>query len=158
MIEAMTVVAGEAAPLMPRRSGVGEPLATVRTCYDHLAGRLAVALADVLQDREDIVFADGSGEVTARGQAFFAGFGLDLERKSAARRVFCRPCLDWTERRHHLAGAVGAALCAHCVTHGWLQRTRDSRAMTITPAGQTAFAEIFGIDAASLGRSMDRAA
>jgi DNA-binding transcriptional ArsR family regulator len=158
MIEAMAGVAGEAALPARRRAQADETLATARTCYDHLAGRLAVAVADVLQDRGDIVFADGVGEVTPGGRRFFADLGIDLEGFGASRRIFCKPCLDWTERRHHLAGAVGAALCEHCVTRGWLQRTRDSRALTITPEGRTAFADVFGIDTVSLGRSIDRAA
>jgi DNA-binding transcriptional ArsR family regulator len=158
MMEAMAGVAGEAAPPARGRPRVDEALATARTCYDHLAGRLAVAIADILQDRGDIIFADGAGEVTARGQSFFSDLGVDLKRLGSSRRVFCRPCVDWTERRHHLAGAVGAALCDHCLTQGWLQRTRDSRALTITAAGRSTFAETFGIDMATLSRSTDRAA
>jgi DNA-binding transcriptional ArsR family regulator len=157
MIEAMASVAGEATP-PARRSRVDETMATARTCYDHLAGRLAVAIADVLQDRSDIVFADGAGEVTAQGQSFFADLGINLRGLGSSRRIFCKPCLDWTERRHHLAGAVGAALCDHCLTRGWVQRLRDSRALTITAEGRAAFADVFGIDIASLARSSDRAA
>jgi DNA-binding transcriptional ArsR family regulator len=157
MIEAMASVAGEATP-PARRPRADETLATARTCYDHLAGRLAVAIADVLQDRGDIVFADGAGEVTARGQGFFADLGVDLEGLGSSRRIFCKPCLDWTERRHHLAGAVGAALCEHCLARGWLRRTRDSRALTITPDGQAAFADVFGIDTLALGQGIERAA
>jgi DNA-binding transcriptional ArsR family regulator len=158
MMEAMASVAGEAAPAAPWRPRVDEALATARTCYDHLAGRLAVAIADVLQDRGDIIFADGAGEVTTRGQSFFSDLGVDLQRLGSSRRVFCRPCVDWTERRHHLAGAVGAALCDHCLTRGWLRRARDSRALTITPDGQAALADLFGIDIALLGSSIARAA
>jgi DNA-binding transcriptional ArsR family regulator len=157
MIESMTVVAGEAAPSKAWHSRVGETLAAARTCYDHLAGRLAVALADVLQDREAIMFGDGSGEVTAAGQALFADLGIDLNR-AGTRRVFCKPCLDWTERRYHVAGRVGAAICEHCLGQGWLQRNRDSRALTITAEGRAAFADRFGIDTESLGRDIAHAA
>jgi DNA-binding transcriptional ArsR family regulator len=158
MIEAMASVAGEATPPARRLSRVDETMATARTCYDHLAGRLAVAVADVLQNRGDIVFADGAGEVTARGQSFFADLGIDLKSVGSSRRIFCKPCLDWTERRHHLGAAVGAALCDHCLTRGWLQRMRDSRALTITPEGRAAFADVFGVDTATLGGSTDRVA
>jgi DNA-binding transcriptional ArsR family regulator len=158
MVEAMASVAGEVAPSASWRPRVDETLARARTCYDHLAGRLAVAIADVLQDRGDIIFADGAGEVTASGQSFFSRLGVDLKRLGSSRRVFCRPCVDWTERRHHLAGAVGAALCDQCLTRGWLQRNRDSRALTITPDGQAAFVDLFDIDATLLGRSDARAA
>lgn len=158
MVEAMASVAGEAAPPAPWRPRVDEALATARTCYDHLAGRLAVAIADVLQDRGDIIFADGAGEVTTRGQSFFSDPGVDLKRLGSSRRVFCRPCVDWTERRHHIAGAVGAALCEHCVARGWLQPTRDSRALAITPEGRSALSSQFGIDMDRLAPEPKRAA
>jgi DNA-binding transcriptional ArsR family regulator len=157
MIETMAIVADDAAPPVRKRPRVDETLAIARTCYDHLAGRLAVGIADALQDRGAIGFADGAGEVTARGQAFFAELGIDLRGIGPSRRVFCRPCIDWTERRHHLAGAVGAALCEHCLAQGWLQRKRASRALTITPQGAIAFADMFGVDTALLGAAMDRA-
>jgi DNA-binding transcriptional ArsR family regulator len=158
MVEAMSVVAGAASRTDRRLRRVDPALVAARTCYDHLAGRLAVAIADALQKRGDLVFADGGGEVTGRGQAFFKGLGIDAEGSGSSRRMFCKPCLDWTERRHHLAGALGAALCRHCLTQGWLQRTRDSRALTITRDGAAAFADLFGIDVAAFGGSRDRAA
>ena len=158
MMEAMAGVAGETASSTAWRPRVDEVLITARTCYDHLAGRLAVAIAEVLQDRGDIIFSDGAGEVTTRGQSFFGDLGVDLERLGSSRRVFCRPCVDWTERRHHLAGAVGAALCDHCLTRGWLRRVRDSRALTITLEGRTAFSEIFGIDVDELAPKPGQAA
>lgn len=158
MIEAMTIVAGEAVPSAQKPLRIDETLAAARTCYDHLAGRLAVAIADVLQDRGHVVISDGAGEVTAEGQKFLAGMGVGLRRSGPSKRVFCRPCLDWTERRHHLAGAVGAALCEHCLAKGWVRRTRDSRALMITPDGARAFADLFGIETASLSRRMDQAA
>jgi DNA-binding transcriptional ArsR family regulator len=146
MIEAIGLVAAEAPAAATPRSRVDETMATARTCYDHIAGRVGVAIADALQDRGHVVFADGGGEVTASGRAFFSDLGIDLARSSAGRRVFCRPCLDWTERRYHLAGAVGAALCDHCLARGWLQRLRDSRALAISAGGRAAFASAFGID------------
>jgi DNA-binding transcriptional ArsR family regulator len=158
MIETMSIVAADAPPLSRWRSRVDETLVTARTCYDHIAGRLGVAIADVLQERGHVVFGDGGGEVTDTGRSFLADLGADFDRFGTTRRVFCRPCLDWTERRYHVAGAIGAALCEHCLTRGWLQRTRDSRALTITVEGQAAFADIFRIDTLSLGRDTDRAA
>lgn len=158
MIESMAIVAGDlfSAPRAGRR--VAEPLATARRCYDHLAGRIGVAIADALLSRNHIVFADGGGEVTAEGHGFFATMGLDLARFGATRRVFCRPCLDWTERRHHLAGAVGAALCEHCLERDWLRPTRDSRALDVTPAGRSALSAHFGIDLDQLAPEPRRAA
>ncbi|HEX2725848.1 MAG TPA: transcriptional regulator, partial [Beijerinckiaceae bacterium] len=156
MIEAIGLVAADASASPLPRSRVDETMATARTCYDHIAGRLGVAIADALQDRGDVIFADGGGEVTASGRAFFGHLGIDLVRSSRGRRVFCRPCLDWTERRYHLAGAVAAALCDHCLTRGWLERTRDTRAVTITADGRAAFASAFGIDTELLAQGTAR--
>lgn len=158
MIEAMAIVAGDASPPPERRRRVGEAMATARTCYDHLAGRLGVAIADALQDRGHLVFDDGGGEVTPTGRAFLASLGADFDSAGAGRRVFCRPCLDWTERRYHLAGAVGAALCAHCLTQGWVARARDTRALAITPEGRRAFSATFGIDTERMGQPGEREA
>jgi hypothetical protein len=72
-------------------------------------------------------------------------FGADLSAKPA-RRIFCRPCLDWSERRYHLAGQVGAAICQHCLEIGWLARERDTRAVRITAAGRRGFHDIFGVE------------
>ena len=80
---------------------------------------------------------------------------MDLKNVGSSHRIFCKPCLDWTERRHHLGGVLGAALCDHCLAHGWLQRMRDSRAPTITPEGRAAFADVVGIDSAALDGSTD---
>ncbi|HEX5866110.1 MAG TPA: helix-turn-helix transcriptional regulator [Beijerinckiaceae bacterium] len=158
MVEAMAVVAGETTRADPRLARVDPALAAARTCYNHLAGRLGVAVADALQRRGDVVFADGVGEVTEQGQAFFDRLGVDARRAGSRGRVFCKPCLDWTERRHHLAGTLGAALCDHCLGAGWLQRSRDSRALTITADGRAAFASLFGIDAEPSGNRRERAA
>ena len=79
-------------------------------CYDHLAGRLGVALADALQARGFVEFGVDGGIVTNAGEMFFAELGIDIAAARNGRRAFCRPCIDWSERRPHLAGAVGAAL------------------------------------------------
>lgn len=157
MIESLAVVAGDASLARQRRPRVNEALATARTCYDHLAGRLGVAIADALQESGHVVFADGGGEVTASGRHFFDALGAPLDRSRATRRVFCRPCLDWTERRYHLAGAVGAAICEHCLSHGWLSRARDTRSLDITAEGHAAFAGAFGIDTGRMTGASSRA-
>jgi DNA-binding transcriptional ArsR family regulator len=150
MVETMSVVAGETSRTDSRLRRIDPALATARTCYDHLAGRLGVAIADALQAHGHIAFGDGGGEVTASGRAFFAGLGLDLAEEGKGRRVFCKPCLDWTERRHHLAGAVGAAFYAHCMSAGWVRRLRDSRAVEVSPEGRAAFSDLLGIDGQTL--------
>ena len=122
-----------------------EALRLARTCYDHFAGRLGVSLADALGERGHLIMGDEAGEITDAGAAFFARFGLDLGELRRRRRAYCRPCLDWTERRFHLGGAVGAALAERCFALRWFERQRDSRALLITGAGQRGLNEVFGI-------------
>jgi len=141
MLESILAVAGPD----PRPRGSwrgGEALRTARTCYDHLAGRLGVALADALQASGHLALSADGGEVTDSGRAFLREFGAE---PGAGKRVFCRPCLDWSERRPHIAGRLGAALACRCFELGWLARQRDTRAVAITAAGQAGFAERFAI-------------
>ncbi|MBV8614783.1 MAG: hypothetical protein JOY66_13605 [Acetobacteraceae bacterium] len=116
-----------------------------RTCYDHLAGRLGVAIADSLVKQGRVVLSADGGEVTEAGHAFLRDLGADPARGGAPGRVFCRTCLDWSERRPHLAGRLGAALCARCLELGWIARQRDTRAVAITAVGRDGFARLFGI-------------
>lgn len=148
MLESILAVA-EALP-SPRPWRGGETLRTARTCYDHLAGRLAVALTDSLTASGRIVLAQDGGELTEAGHGFLREFGADLAQSGSAGRVFCRPCLDWSERRPHIAGRVGAALCTRCFELGWIVRQRDSRAVTITADGQAGFSRAFGVPVAAL--------
>ena len=142
MLESVMAVAGPEAKPLPAWRG-GEALRTARTCYDHLAGRLGVALADSLSAAGHVALLPDGGEVTERGHAFLSGFGAE---PAEGRRVFCRPCLDWSERRPHIAGRLGAALASRCLDLGWIERQRESRAVTITADGIGGFAETFGID------------
>jgi DNA-binding transcriptional ArsR family regulator len=137
----MAVTAPE--PARPTTWRGGDALRTARTCYDHLAGRLGVALADALSDRGHVALGTDGGEVTERGKRFLDDFGAS---PAPGRRVFCRPCLDWSERRPHFAGRLGAALATRCLDLRWIERQRDSRAVTITAAGALGFAETFGIN------------
>jgi hypothetical protein len=141
MLESVLAVAGSVAPTPPPWRG-GEALRTARTCYDHLAGRLGVAVADSLSNAGHLVLSADGGEVTASGDAFLADFGA---HPAEGKRVFCRPCLDWSERRPHIAGRLGASLVNRCMELGWLRRQRDTRAVAITPSGQRGFTEVFGI-------------
>jgi DNA-binding transcriptional ArsR family regulator len=125
-------------------------LRTARTCYDHLAGRLGVALADALEHDGRVEFANDGGLVTDAGVAFFDRIGIDVGALTARHggrpaRVLCRPCLDWSERRPHLAGGIGAALCAHSFAHDWIRRIRGTRAVAITPKGGRVFREQFRV-------------
>ncbi|HEY7521016.1 MAG TPA: metalloregulator ArsR/SmtB family transcription factor [Methylomirabilota bacterium] len=120
-------------------------LRMARTCYDHLAGQLGVAIADALVTRGVIELDDDGGVVTALGVEFFRGMGLALAASST--RPLVRPCLDWSERRLHIAGKVGAAICRHAVDRRWVRRLTDSRALEITAAGRDALRELFAIGA-----------
>ncbi len=144
MLEGIMVVASEPASRPRATPRIGAAMREARTCYDHLAGRLAVALADALIARGAIQLSDDAGVVTPTGHELLATFGAPLAAVSRG-RVFCRPCLDWSERRPHLAGAVGAALCRRCLELGWIHRGRASRVVDITSVGRRGFAERFGI-------------
>ena len=110
------------------RTGPRDPeLRHARTCYDHLAGQVGVAIADALVANGHIILTEDGGEVTDAGARFLSEFGADL--RSRGKRIFCRPCLDWSERRYHVAGLVGAEIWRRCLDLGWLIRERDSRAL-----------------------------
>jgi DNA-binding transcriptional ArsR family regulator len=144
-MEALMLVAANG-PKRHRPTGPrDEALRAARTCYDHLAGRLAVALADRLSARQFIILSDGACTITEEGQRFFRDFGLDLNGDAKGARPLCRTCLDWSERRSHLAGRLGAALCQRCLDLGWIKRGKDSRAVTFTPQGIEGFRSTFGI-------------
>ena len=152
MIESIMQVASGLEPARPPLS-VGPrdaALRAARTCYDHLAGRLGVALADALVAGGYAELATDAGVVTDAGLELLGRIGIDVDALLARRgkhtaRVLCRPCLDWSERRPHLAGAVGAALCTHSLGNGWIRRIPGTRAVAITPKGQRMFREAFGV-------------
>ncbi|TDW18989.1 ArsR/SmtB family transcription factor [Kribbella kalugense] len=130
------------AALAPRRTEVANSLSAVskrdafaraRTCYDHLAGRLGVALADAMTERGLIDWSDGIA-LTPEGQAWLEDLGVQVEVRRG--RPAVRSCLDVTERRPHIAGAVGAALCSHALHHGWVTHISGGRALKVNGAVQ----------------------
>lgn len=131
---------------MPPRVGTPEPLRFARTCYDHLAGRLAVDLADALERRSVLVASDEAWEVTESGARFLARLGVDVARLGEGRRVLVRRCLDWSERRPHLAGALGAALLGRLFELRWIARRKDPRAVRLTVDGRQALSRELGLD------------
>ena len=157
MLESIMVVAGTAPP-GPRLSTWrgGEALRSARTCYDHLAGRLGVRIADALQASGHLTLNEDGGEVTASGMAFLRSFGVDVDARRG--RPFCRPCLDWSERRHHVAGRVGAALACRCFDLGWVARLSGGRAVSVTEDGRQGFSEHFGITLPECQAATPRAA
>jgi DNA-binding transcriptional ArsR family regulator len=151
MIESIMRVASALDPERPKLV-VGPrdaAMRTARTCYDHLAGRLGVALADALVAGGHAEITGDGGMVTDTGVAFLDRVGIDvaplLERRGKrSGRVLCRPCLDWSERRPHIAGSLGAELCRQSFANNWIRRIEGSRAVAITPKGYRIFREAFG--------------
>ncbi len=146
MLEGIMAVAGTPAPARPLHPFGPRDAAmrAARTCYDHLAGRLAVALADAMVARGLLDLGPDGGAVTPAGDAFLRAFGIGVARPDRG-RVFCRPCLDWSERRPHIAGQLGAALCTRCLDLGWVRRREGGRTLLVTPEGARGFQETFGV-------------
>jgi DNA-binding transcriptional ArsR family regulator len=144
MLDGIVAVALEARPRYRPLSRQARELSAARICYDHLAGRLSVDLTEFFTAREYLVLGDEAAQITPAGTRFLANFGVDLSALSSTRRHFCRLCLDWTERRPHIAG-VGAALTKRYFDLGWTERMNHSRAVIITALGKRGFLETFGI-------------
>jgi DNA-binding transcriptional ArsR family regulator len=143
MLESIVSVANAAPPRYRPRTRREEHWRKARTCYDHFAGLLGVGIADSLSAHGHLVLADEGGDVTASGEKLLLKLGVEIDIARAGRRVFCRPCLDWTERRPHLGGAIGAALATRCFELGWVERMRDKRGLNITPKGERGLLEVF---------------
>ncbi len=130
-----------------RPTGPREPgMRFARSCYRHLAGQLGVALARSLVDLGYLRSGDGDFTLTATGAAALGDFGIDIAALASSGRPFARRCLDWSERRPHLGGALGAAILARAETLGWLARAAGSRAVTLTEAGRNGLRDRFSVD------------
>lgn len=145
MVEGIMAVGAE--PEARRRATPHVPaeLREARSCYDHLAGRLGVAVTDGLVARGALVLGGEAGAVTDSGMRLFRELGIDLAEARGSRRMLCRPCLDWSERRPHLAGRLGAALFQHFLSARWIERAANSRAIRITAAGHAGFKHDFRV-------------
>ncbi|MED7949342.1 ArsR/SmtB family transcription factor [Streptomyces sp. BE303] len=121
--------------------------ARARTCYDHLAGRLGVAVCDAVLTR-GLVAEDSGPALTERGRAWLAELGVELPARSGrgGGRPVVRSCLDWTERRGHLGGAFGAALCRTALDRAWVERIGSGRALRVTAEGDRALRELLGVE------------
>ena len=148
MIDGIVAVALEKRPRYRPLSREARALGAARMCYDHLAGRLSVDLAGAFVARRYVELDGEAAEITAAGTRFLSAFGVALPARRSSRRRFCRLCLDWTERRPHIAGAVGAAITRRCFDLGWVERLADSQAVVVTPSGRRGFQKTFGIAAA----------
>ncbi len=132
----------------PWRTVKSVPIAQARTCYDHLAGRLGVTVFKALVDRRAVNAqkdVPGAVELGSQAQPLFGTLGLDLDVVKLERRRFAIACLDWTERKPHLGGALGAALWAELVARGWIVRRSGTRAVILTRAGARGLKRTLGI-------------
>lgn len=111
------------------------PIKYCRSCYDHLAGKVSVALTDSLLRQRILVYEKNTFDVTPKGVKWFQAQGIDCKLLRSKKRAFARPCLDWSERRHHLGGALGAALFELMLNADWLRRTAHSRVVVVTGKG-----------------------
>ncbi|MFE6131690.1 ArsR/SmtB family transcription factor [Streptomyces sp. NPDC056437] len=130
-------------PRTLRAAGAASAMARGRTCYDHLAGRLGIAVTEAMTAR-GLLRQDTGFALTSQGVGWFGALGLGLQPRG--RRPLVRSCLDWTERKPHLAGVAGAALCRHALDSGWCVRIGSERAVKVTADGERAFAELLGIE------------
>lgn len=144
-LEALAAFAADRPPPKTPRFPRGEAMRTARTCYDHLAGRLAIAMTDALLSRGELDLVDDVFRVTASGERMLRGFGIDLDALRRAKRPVLRCCLDWSERRPHIGGGLGAALLDRVRDEGWITAGPE-RAVTLTTRGKAELPRRFGFD------------
>ncbi|MEP1201110.1 ArsR/SmtB family transcription factor [Tateyamaria sp.] len=121
-------------------------LQEARVCYNHLAGQKGVQMYRSMTVRGLLVEAGEDVRLTERGRAFVADFGIDISALQEGRARLCRTCLDWSERRNHLAGSLGRAMLTRMEDLAWVRRDARSRAVLISPTGQAAFSAAFPLD------------
>ena len=143
MLEAIMGVAARTGHLRTRPGPRDPAMRWARVCYDHLAGEMGVGLLDGLLRTRRISRTGDALELTRDGESFMRKFRIDLDRLTDARRPLCRACLDWSMRRHHLGGALGAALFERFQALKWIARDRESRAVLFTPSGDSGFRRMF---------------
>ncbi len=125
---------------------INEPISPIkycRTCYDHLAGKVGVALTDKLLQQKLIIKRENDFELSSKGRKIFAELHINVDELQLQRRSFLRPCLDWSERRHHIAGSLASALLSKMLLNDWLRKIKNSRAVIITAKGEKKLYEYF---------------
>jgi DNA-binding transcriptional ArsR family regulator len=164
LIETLAGLAPPAAVRSLRQGTRAHAVRTGRTCYDHLAGRLGTGLMGALLGRGLLAGGDGTFDpdvarkdrlsapgsdhdyrLTERGRDELSAFGVDFEELAGRPRPLIRYCVDWSEQRHHLAGALGAALATRMLDLGWVSRARRGRAVHVTSTGSRGLAQTFGL-------------
>jgi DNA-binding transcriptional ArsR family regulator len=147
LLESLMGVAYRAGAVRVRASPREPALRKARVCYDHLAGELGVLVFDGLKRRRLVIQAKGNEvpTLTRNGQRQFREFGIDVAALARERRPLCRACLDWSMRRHHLAGALGAAILRRCLELRWARRDKASRVVNFSASGEKALRSQFGL-------------
>ena len=153
LIETMMQLAARTAAIPGPRLVIGPKdaaLRAARTCYDHLAGRLGVAVTQRLVSDGGLVLDKERTNLNDRGRRALADLGIDVPTGAArGSRIdpwSCRPCLDWSERRHHIAGRLATHICHACVQRGWIHRRTSSQAVDVTPLGRVALQAWLGLE------------
>jgi DNA-binding transcriptional ArsR family regulator len=145
MLEALGA-ATQAKPQGGHGRGSYEAVRLARTCYDHLAGQLAILLTRAWVDQGVLKGPGPALELTPAGEHWFADRGIDVFGMRCQRRALLRGCLDWTERQPHVGGALGAAWLQYCFSSGWIARIRASRAVRVSEEGRRAFRDLLGFE------------
>lgn len=153
-LEQLAVQTANITPAAKTTRTVRKPIQNARMCYDHIAGHLGVSIADALVEKGALVALDTDYELTAKGTALFADLGINPAELKRTKRVFARQCLDWSERRHHVSGAVGAALADLAFDRGWIARAAERRVLIVTPFGQREMKALLGVNFDQRGRAV----
>ena len=138
-VEALVTVAARAGHLRTRPGPKNEAMRQARSCYDHLAGHLAVSLFEDWVAARVLVWRGEAVQLTTKGQRFLADRGIDVAALEKGRRPLCRTCIDWSERRNHLGGSLGAAVLSQVLERGWATREPGARTIRFAPAGEKRF-------------------
>lgn len=144
-VESLAALAPAAPALTTTQTTAAGALRFARTCYGHLAGAVGVAVADALRSRGYLEDFSSGWALTRAGNAWFTRLGIDFESIRSPRAPLLRTCLDWSERRFHLGGALGRAFAGHCFSMGWIGRMRQTRAVRLTGRGRAALREQLGV-------------
>ncbi|MBO9464203.1 winged helix-turn-helix transcriptional regulator [Tropicibacter sp. R15_0] len=143
LLESLMGIAAKSGHLRSRTGPKGAALRKARVCYNHLAGDMGTQMYDSLMQRGLILHGESDLSLTQTGAAFVSEFGIDLDTLQRNRAPLCRDCLDWSERRAHLAGSVGRAMLSRMIDLGWAQRLENSRVIRFSSSGEAAFAKHF---------------
>jgi DNA-binding transcriptional ArsR family regulator len=149
VLEALMGLAAGAGHLRSRTGPKDKALRQARICYNHLAGDMGVQMFDSLLAQNHLDLADGQLRLTETGWDFAAGLGIDADELAAGRSELCRECLDWSERRSHLAGSLGRAMLTRFVELDWARVDRSTRIVRFTPSGLRQFHSTFGMRTAA---------